>query len=429
MRHGRRLVTIANTYYPLTILMSLTMTRRRIVPAMFFAIWACGPGTEPHDSAAAPFSMRDSADITIVENRFPSWQSGAEWRVGPLMVSVGEASGQLEYELFRVMDATRLSDGTVVVANMGTSEIRYFDSAGRFLRSIGRSGGGPAEFQRDGLRHVDHVDGDSIYAWDLLAQRMSVFAPDGGFVRSSRLRNTNRLYFFEGLFADRSMLLRLNRPDPSPRLVEGNTRASVRFLRFSAEGDSLGRFGEFPGSEMYWQRWGERGMAGDDAPFGKVTSAKSGTDRAYVATGDSYEVWVFSATAELEISIRKEHAPVSMSAELERHWEEERAERLKGHESSRDYSSLLDDMVLPDALPAHGSIQVDASSNLWVEEYDEAGRRGPVWSVFDPRGVWLGSVRLPVGLEVFEIGDDYILGREVDDMEVEYVRVYQVVKS
>jgi hypothetical protein len=35
---------------------------------------------------------------------------------------------------------------------------------------------------------------------------------------------------------------------------------------------------------------------------------------------------------------------------------------------------------------------------------------------------------LAARLEVFEIGDDYILGRVVDDMEVEYVRVYELVK-
>jgi hypothetical protein len=402
--------------------------RQAIVPPLLAVIWACGSDADARDSSAQASSIRDSAGIAIVESRLPSWESGTEWRVGQLLVSIGEATGELEYELFRVLDATRLSDGTVAVANMSTSEIRLFDAAGRFLRSLGRVGGGPGEFQAEGLRRVDHVQGDSLFAWDLLAQRMSVFAPDGEFVRSTRLRNTNRMYFFDGLFADRSMLMRLNRPDTSSRFVEGYTRNTVRFLRFGGQGDSLGRLGEFPGSEEYWRRWGERGMVGDDAPFGKVTSARAGPDRAYVATGDSYEVWVFSTTAELEMSIRKEHPPVPVSADVARGWDEERAARLKGHEPGWDYSSLLDDMVLPDVLPAYGSIQVDASSNLWVEEYDEAGERGPEWSVFDPRGVWLGCVRIPAGLEVFEIGNDYILGREVDDAEVEYVRVYELVK-
>jgi hypothetical protein len=51
------------------------------------------------------------------------------------------------------------------------------------------------------------------------------------------------------------------------------------------------------------------------------------------------------------------------------------------------------------------------------------------WSVFDPDQVWLGCVTIPRGLEVYEIGSDYILWRATDEMEVERILVFELVKD
>ena len=45
-----------------------------------------------------------------------------------------------------------------------------------------------------------------------------------------------------------------------------------------------------------------------------------------------------------------------------------------------------------------------------------------VWTVFDPQGRIEGLVETP-RLEVFEIGEDYVLGLVEDEMGVEYVGV------
>ena len=49
-------------------------------------------------------------------------------------------------------------------------------------------------------------------------------------------------------------------------------------------------------------------------------------------------------------------------------------------------------------------------------------------SVFDRRGIWLGDVTLPAGLTVYEIGSYYVLGSWQDEIEVEHVRLYELVK-
>ena len=79
-----------------------------------------------------------------------------------------------------------------------------------------------------------------------------------------------------------------------------------------------------------------------------------------------------------------------------------------------------------EVLPAFTSVIVDRLNHLWVEEYEAPGeeRPGLLWTVFDPDGRVLGFVAMPERLEVFEIGEDYILGLWRDDLRVEYVQVW-----
>lgn len=48
--------------------------------------------------------------------------------------------------------------------------------------------------------------------------------------------------------------------------------------------------------------------------------------------------------------------------------------------------------------------------------------------MFDPHGVWLSGVTMLDVLNVVEVEDGHILRTEVDDVEVEYVRVCQLVE-
>ena len=50
------------------------------------------------------------------------------------------------------------------------------------------------------------------------------------------------------------------------------------------------------------------------------------------------------------------------------------------------------------------------------------------WHVFSPEGELLGRVATPLGLEVHEIGADYLLGVELDELEVSFVRRYPLAR-
>ncbi len=52
-----------------------------------------------------------------------------------------------------------------------------------------------------------------------------------------------------------------------------------------------------------------------------------------------------------------------------------------------------------------------------------------VWTVLDPSGAWLGSLTVPVRFSPYVMGDDWVLGVEWDDLDVEYVALYPLRKN
>jgi len=101
-------------------------------------------------------------------------------------------------ELDGVQSARRLADGRIVVANSGTSALLLFDSAGAFVRAIGRKGEGPGEFS--GSMHIFRAPGDSLAVYDggnlrwtfydsALSLGRTALAAEAGIPRPSWLHN------------------------------------------------------------------------------------------------------------------------------------------------------------------------------------------------------------------------------------------------
>jgi len=122
---------------------------------LILAAAACGPDDRGARDASAP----DPVELSL----------SAE----PVL-SVGTVDGAPEDALFRVRGAERLSDGTLMIVNEGTSELRLYDAAGKHLRSIGREGEGPGEFGV--LTSARVIRGDTIVTWEA---RASLELPPG----------------------------------------------------------------------------------------------------------------------------------------------------------------------------------------------------------------------------------------------------------
>ncbi|MEO8201379.1 MAG: 6-bladed beta-propeller [Gemmatimonadota bacterium] len=113
------------------------------------------------------------------------------WRLSSLpAVDIGVAEGDGPQELAGASSSIRLPDGRIIVANSGSSELRFFDSQGRFLHTSGRKGSGPGEF--DGAIHLIPLGPETFAAF--VDPRLSLFDTSGSFL-SARLIAQNQEIF------------------------------------------------------------------------------------------------------------------------------------------------------------------------------------------------------------------------------------------
>jgi len=69
------------------------------------------------------------------------------------------------------------------------------------------------------------------------------------------------------------------------------------------------------------------------------------------------------------------------------------------------------------------------SSRRYALQCGVAIDTGPSPWIVDPEGRLLSRVMMPIGLVVYEIGSDYVLGLWHDEFGVQHVRRHRLVKS
>lgn len=374
------------------------------------AVLALAPfaiGCEGPDGTAGPglhAAMRDSAGIMIVENSQPAPESRLPWEIGAQPVlSIGSVESGGADELFQVRDAARLGDGRIVIANSGSGELKVFGPDGSHAGTWGGRGEGPGEFAIGGPTTVALWPGDSIAVSDRIGRhRLTLFEMNG---------NPGRDVAIEVGLGDVVDLL------PGGGIV---SRGSTRFNRMAvfetrdlvrlesdwsvldADGSLHAPLGRFPAGEAYFsETWG-----GDmQHPFERRAAGAVWGDLVAVGVQDSYEIRAFAADGSPVRIVRRDWDPRAPT--------------------QAEYDERAPWGVPPvDAYPAFGEILSDEAGYLWVREYRVSGEGPALWTVFDPEGRVQGLVETPNGLDVFEIGEDYVLGLAEDELGVEYVQLW-----
>jgi hypothetical protein len=409
---------------------SLPFSGAPILAALAFSIAACDAGS---GNASGP-TVRDSAGVQIVENSEHAWTEGTAWRLaGEPLLDIGVLDGDPEYQLFRVGSAVKLSDGRIVVANGGTHELRFYDPNGVHLLSVGRQGGGPGEFGE--LMWVRALPGDTLLTYDWRNRRLSFFDAGGNFVRSFQLQFLSDMGGFSTIiapFGDGSLLVGVQPFLIGEEIRDGLRRDTAVYLHCDRDGAVLDTLGRFPGGEVYLRTQGgeETSVMASARAFGRFPQHAVYEDGFYFSTTDSYEVGFYSSAGRLVRIVRRDQPNLQVTAEDIERYKEERLADAGGDGPPRDFlEQSLAHMPFPEQFPAHASLIVDAVGNLWVEEYLRPGVERPLWTVFDSGGRMLGVVETPERFTIHQIGRDFVLGRWTDEMDVEHVRLYELIKE
>lgn len=377
-------------------------------------------------SAGLESVVRDSAGVTIVENEQPAADTRLGWRVGAEpTLSIGAFEGDPAYELYQVRDASRLPDGRIVVANGGSGELRVFDASGSHLASWGGRGEGPGEFGDFAAPwSVEPWPGDSIVASDLYARRVSIFDANGVHGRTFLLEDP--YYRLHGVLPGGRIFLGTVPSFTAGTMRTGMVRRDVEYAVAAPDGSLHATLGKYPASE--WYIFADRGMAVYPQPFSHSAIARVWGGLIVMGSNDRYEIRAYTADGAVARIVQREHdvrrpTPADVGAWLAEEYadetEQERTETM----------AELADMPLLETFPAFGRIHADSRGYLWVEDYQLPGEPAPAWTVFDPEGRVKGLVEIPPDLTVFEIGEDYVLGRVSDELGIERVQLWPLDRS
>ncbi len=394
--------------------------------AIVCLLCACDQGQEQGPG----YVVRDSAGVRIVENTAPRWGHGSGWRLSEQpIVDIGGNTGDPDYELYRVSGALRLSDGRLVVANSGTSELRFFTEEGEYLIKVGGRGEGPGEF--GGLTWIHAFGAESMIAYDRRLLRVSVFDTAGRFVRSTSFAPVEggTVPRLVGMFSDRSFLAQdLTMIGPGPGDATGEViRRTVSLYRYGVDGLPTDTLGTYLDYETIGLEAGGR-MVVSVLVFGRSSHFATHGQQFYVGTNDTYQIEVYSTEGSLTSIVRRAHENLPVTREDVAAIRSERVPESGDPNRRRLLEEAFEAMPVPETMPAFSTIHVDDVGNLWVEEYNRPGDEVPCWTVFDLTGVMLGTMTFPDGLRLLTAGDDYVIGVWQDEIDVEHVQLYELIK-
>lgn len=337
------------------------------------------------------------------------------------------------HDLYRVMAASRLADGEIVVADAGSSELRFFEPEGELQRTAGGAGEGPEEFRL--IAEMARTPGDTMIVLSF-PPALSWIGPDAAFLRRVRLDPLDwRLpcLLAEGGITPMPsgrLLLRydVNHGVPGcPALQEGITRHDGLAAVFDPETTTLDTLIELPATERNGPNY---------RVYGRLLLAAAGDERVFVGETGSESIHVFrgdrSDPTVMPVPFVARQVPAAARTETVRQFRRPDGSTARGEDY--DYAGTY---------PRFGRLLVDRVGLLWVmayppldapisswtltsPEYFPRVPGGFEWVVLDAEGQVRASVHTPGDLFPLEIGDDYMLAVLRDDMDVQTVALFSL---
>ncbi len=388
--------------------------------------------------------VRDSAGIAIVESFDSTWTTADRMRVAATpSLTLGCRSCDDPNRLFAgISDVFRLRDGRIVVVELVPASVRVFEANGTFAHEISRTGPGPGEFAAP--TRGASLRGDSIVIHDTGHFTQHVFSVEGDYARSVRDSQTPdwrniwdlpRAWLPDGSYLIADEIL-------SSELPPERGIAFAEWRIMSPLGDRWASVGPLPA------RHGKRSGSFNGYPLDGFTALAPAESWGADSTGlwhafpTSYELRHYGMNGSLDRIVRRAWRPQPVTRSLMDAFRDQRRSEARAKRSPVARVRELheaDILEFADTLPAFRRFLVTDEGGLWVQDYpapDEVdmtlpssryGLQGPPhWSVFNPEGRWLGTIVVPEGLTIHQIGADFLLGVERDELDVPFVHLYRL---
>jgi len=307
------------------------------------------------------------------------------------------------YMFYRIRGLAVDAEYNVLISDMSNFRIQVFDREGKYIKTIGRSGQGPGEFEQPTLVRLEGSSG-KIYVKDMF-RALDVFERDGDFVKSLKLNFG--IHDFFPLEDDTILALLLRSADEEIKNVHV-------LCRLDDQGEILDSFAEYPYTNLMKR------------VSGGVLSTSTGYElAAHVAVLDQ-EKFVYGYSKEYELNVMSREGKLLYRIRMD-----QPRPQFTSEEQS-EYKRIK--FPVPEFKPYFFSIFSDTEGRIYVQRNKtEVGIRGygPIDTakkevdILSPDGYFLYRSSLPPNTSIIKNG--YLYTRELDEDEgMEYVKRYKI---
>ena len=336
-------------------------------------------------------------------------------------VRIGMLDGPMEYIFGDVTGAIRLEDGSVVVADEQTHNIRRYDASGQHMWTSGRQGEGPGEY--GGLRLLRGCPGSVITVFDWQLDRITQLDADGNVTDTRALGATGVIPYNEPACTPDDDLVFTPWPDRDPTVAAGEHYRwemelswarddSTVILRSGIPGTERTRFARSDGP----RRWG-RSMVFAVVPTG-----------VWYGSADDYELehvdWTGRITrvarwAGPRLAVTREHENRYVDSYLARYDEPEERRRFERER----WPGMRD--ALPERFPAYEALLPLSDGSAWVVTHTWLAESREL-HLLDADGAWISRLTIPAGTSLLDAGPDWVLLLERGEFDEHSVAVYEL---
>lgn len=376
---------------------------------------------------------RDSqkAEVEIISNPKPPVPPPGQRKrlVFKEELSIGVREGDEKYMFGANIIFNTDDEGNFYVTDWDKREILKYDPSGKYIRTIGRKGQGPGEFQNLSVARFDREG--TLYVTDLSSQRISFFDKDGTYLRQTPLPDV-----FEDLYIGTTGGYISSRTIPAEsdggmafKIIDGffndKFELATEFnVRLSAYKPPSGR-------DATSRAKFTAGILSDIAfrPSPMHLVAADGT--IYFGYPENYAVDVYSPEGRKVKTITRAYEPIKVSVKDKDYFAVMRATPFvtrTGGRSDDEIRDILKYIEYPENKPAYQGLAVMENGWLVVLVEFAAGEYS-LFDIFDENGRYIGQFKADLPADYgryffFKNGKVYAL--ETDEEGYKFVKRYSI---
>lgn len=387
------------------------------------ALTACGAG-EPRAGTGGWAGTIDTLANGAIHIQNPAtgiWDESDGWRLEEdLRIGTVDRTGP---DLFgEITDIAADGYGRIYILEGQTQEIRVFNPDGTHLRTIGRRGGGPGEFQRAGALRWG-PEGD-LWVVDVGNGRYSAFDTTGAYLTMVRRPTGIRSLPWPGAIHANGDLTEVA-IDPA---TEFELYPALILVTYRIAGRDL-----IPLDTIRLPEY--------DAPYFEHLTANSHLQayipfaprllwrydpRGFIRSGVSgrYRIVRQNTPGDTVQIVDLPFRPLPVT-------EEERAEAIEHLEWFTNEGGKYDASRIPRTQPVFQNFFTDPDGYLWVQPATTTAERGRRFDLFDPEGRYLGRINadFPTASTAPLVIGDYFYTVTQDEFDIPYLVRARIVKT